>query len=231
MPSGTKNNFAKNFNLIREWKVEEGPFLAPQSQVCTINITGEGCIQNKISLCGFCDHQTTNGYFIIMSFNVSSYFVSQFLQCAWRDQRVDLFLPEFFTTSFYWQISFHYTFTSQLILSDLKTAKHLVFVDNYYYQVGDSSKALGYFGTRSEQFTKLVLNVFNQSAAFIDEVIILITKWPKPYCEYVCDSVATVLPNITVQDAGGGNLLVSVKNQRGHQVVDVEVCFPKKPKN
>ncbi|XP_055870601.1 uncharacterized protein LOC106059801 [Biomphalaria glabrata] len=158
-----------------------------------------------------------------MSFNVSNYFVSQFLQCAWRDQRVDLFLPEFFTTSFYWQISFHYTFTSQLILSDLKTAKHLVFVDNYYYQVGDSSKALGYFGTRSEQFTRLDLNLFNQSAAFIDEVIILITKWPKPYCEYVCDSVATVLPNITVQDTGTGNLLVTVKNQRGHQVVDVEV--------
>lgn len=50
---------------------------------CTVNITNDGCELKNTSLCGYCDHQVEDGYFINFTFTFDINKGNYWLFCYW----------------------------------------------------------------------------------------------------------------------------------------------------
>ncbi|XP_055870597.1 uncharacterized protein LOC106072985 isoform X3 [Biomphalaria glabrata] len=198
---------------VRCTLIVQDPYLPKD---CRLNITAEDCINKKYSSCGYCDQRMSYGYYIVMSFNISTLLFNS-LQCFWRNENSTLELPGI-DTNYFWLTAFNYTFTIESSLTELHGVGHALKEDYYSNYNNDMDNVFIYFGTENEQFTLIQYGILNQSLTSIDKEIIFILKWSKSYCHYVCNSVDRFKPNVTVREISPDSLLVTVEKPGGYDV-------------
>ncbi|XP_055870681.1 uncharacterized protein LOC106073640 isoform X2 [Biomphalaria glabrata] len=159
---------------------------------CTVNITNDGCELKNTSLCGYCDHQVEDGYFINFTFTFDINKGNYWLFCYWygidntyvQDNVItsSLQYDSFQNRRYFigWDTEAYFTINSLTKSPELQNVQHFI-GGNYQLQ-----KKL-FLGTTAEIFTNM-----NQSADSINSPLILLSG-VNGSCQYECQSVAEML--------------------------------------
>ncbi|KAK0067103.1 hypothetical protein Bpfe_003201 [Biomphalaria pfeifferi] len=175
-----------------EWPLDNIVLTLMYTPECTVNITNDGCELKNTSLCGYCDRQVEDGYFINFTFTFDINIGNYGLFCYWYGINNKYVQDNVITSSLQydsfqnrryligWDTEAYFTINSVTNSPELQNVQHFI-GGNYQLQKNV------FLGTTAE-----ILSNMNQSADSIHSPLILLSG-ADGSCQYKCQSVAEML--------------------------------------